>query len=135
MQRVAVPSPPARIVAEGLHAFGVRSGSLIALMGLVDPDRPAAGDDPPLGGPQADVSAAAQLLGARIVLVPAHAHGPRLRVRLRGVRAVVTLDGHQRQIAAVAGDLPDLHHVWIWDGGGAEELAAAARGLMPVFAD
>ena len=81
------------------------------------------------------VAAAIELLGAEAVSVPDHAHGPRLRLRLRGVRAVLTQSPHVPQIAAVVGDLPHLQHRWSWDAGGRDELHAAAVGRMPAFRD
>ncbi|WP_353647838.1 hypothetical protein ABLG96_13185 [Nakamurella sp. A5-74] len=109
-----------RTIAAGLTAFGLGSGTRIAVMGLT-PDGDRAAVD------------AIELLGAEAVLVPDHAHGPRLRLRLRGVRAVLTQSPHVPQIAAVVGDLPDLQHLWSWDAGGRDELIAAAHGRMPAF--
>lgn len=112
----------APVIAAGLTAFGLGPGSRIAVMGL---------------DPHADCAAAEAitLLGAEPVVVPDHANGPRLRLRLRGVRAVLTRNTHVQQIAAVAGDLPDLQQLWSWDTGGREEIVAAAQGRMPAFQD
>lgn len=110
------------MIAAGLTAFGLGPGSRIAVMGL-DPDADRAAAD------------AIILLGAQPVVVPDHANGPRLRLRLRGVCAVLTCSRHVPQIAAVVGDLPDLQRLWSWDTGGREEIVAAAQGRMPAFQD
>lgn len=75
---------------------------------------------------------AVTLAGCESVTIPDHATGARLRIRMRGVTAVIAGTPQEHQIRCVAGDLADLRHLWTLTDVGLGELAAAGAGKMPL---
>lgn len=70
--------------------------------------------------------------GCPMVLLPDHAGGARLRIRLRhAVAAVTATDRQAREVAKVAGELTHLRLLWSVEAGALDELAAAAAGRLP----
>ncbi|MGI8418857.1 MAG: hypothetical protein ACR2P2_22195 [Nakamurella sp.] len=118
----AVPTHRPETLAAGLAAFGVRSGSKVAVMAI--------------GDAAALAHRAITVAGCESLTVPPDAMGVRLSVRLRGVLAVLAAGDEQtRAIGMVAGDLTELSYLWRLDAGGLDELAAAASGRLPLAID
>lgn len=109
-------------LAAGLAAFGVRSGSKVAVMAI--------------GEVAALAHRALTVAGCESLTVPPDAMGARLSVWLRGVLAVLAAGDEQtRAVGRVAGELTELGYLWRLDAGDLDELAAAASGRLPLAVD